>query len=191
EKLARGRGHGRPAEMAPFRVADCLWMEGDRAKAAASYAKLAKSATARTGDVALARFRVAEHAAERNRDAARPQFLAIARDFPAHPLADEALRRIGAGTPTTPPGPTTPPPPRPPAPLGAAAARGAAAAAPPGPGGGGPAPGRAAAARGVADEGPPLGRGARRAGEAARDAAARSGRRARLPDRHDEIPHAA
>ena len=29
EKLARG--HGRPAQMAPFRIADCLWMAGDRA----------------------------------------------------------------------------------------------------------------------------------------------------------------
>ena len=96
EKLAHG--HGRPAQMAPFRIADCLWMEGDHAKAAASYARLAKTATARTGDVALARFRVAEQAAERDKEAAPPQqFLAIARDFPAHPLADEALRRIGAG----------------------------------------------------------------------------------------------
>ena len=88
--------------MAPFRIADCLWMEGDRAKAAASYGRLAKTASARAGDAALARFRVAEVAADRNRDAARPQFLAIARDFPAHPLADEALRRLGAGTPATP-----------------------------------------------------------------------------------------
>jgi len=107
EKLAHG--HGRPAQMAPFRVADCLWMEGDRAKAAASYAKLAKSATPRTGDVALARFRVAEQTAERDRAAARTQFLAIARDFPAHPLADEALRRLGAEAPTSPTTPTTPP----------------------------------------------------------------------------------
>jgi soluble lytic murein transglycosylase len=106
-----GRGPGRPAQMAPFRVADCLWMEGDRTKAAASYARLAKTASTRTADVALARFRVAEVAAARSADAGRPQFLAIARDFPAHPLADEALRRIGA--PATPPAatpPATPPP---------------------------------------------------------------------------------
>jgi soluble lytic murein transglycosylase len=107
EKVAHGKG--RPAQMASFRVADCLWMEGDRAKAAASYGKLAKTATARTGDVALARFRVAEQAAERDREGARKQFLAIARDFPAHPLADEALRRIGGGAPAaTPTTPTTP-----------------------------------------------------------------------------------
>jgi len=116
EKVAHGRG--RPAQMAPFRIADCTWMEGDHKKAAASYARLAKTASARTGDAALARFRNAELTAERDRDAARPQFLAIARDFPAHPLADEALRRIGAPGPTpqtaAPPTPaplTTPPPP--------------------------------------------------------------------------------
>ena len=109
--------------MAPFRIADCLWMEGDRAKAAASYARLAKTATARTGDVALARFRVAEQAAERDRTRRRKQFLAIARDFPAHPLADEALRRIGAATPAPrrrrrrPPTPQTTPPARRPPPI--------------------------------------------------------------------------
>ena len=98
EKVAHG--HGRPAQMAPFRIADCLWMEGDHKKAGGSYARAAKTASARTGDAALARFRNAELTAERDRDAARPQFLAIARDFPAHPLADEALRRIGQPTPT-------------------------------------------------------------------------------------------
>jgi soluble lytic murein transglycosylase len=107
EKLARGRG--RPAQMAPFRVADCLWMEGDHAKAAASYARLGKTASPRIGDTALARFRVAEWTAEKNRDAARAPFLAIARDFPAHPLADEALRRIGPPATATPPATGTPP----------------------------------------------------------------------------------
>jgi soluble lytic murein transglycosylase len=111
EKAARA--HGRPAQMAPFRIADCLWMEGDRAKAAASYARLIKTVSARTGDAALARFRVAEQTTERDRDAANKQFLAIARDFPAHPLADEALRRLGAGAPATPQTtPTTPPTPQ-------------------------------------------------------------------------------
>jgi soluble lytic murein transglycosylase len=108
EKVARA--HGRPAQMAAFRIADCLWMEGDRAKAAASYTKLAKTASARTGDVTLARFRVAEQTAEKNRDAANKLFLAIARDYPAHPLADEALRRMGAGAPATPQAVPTPPP---------------------------------------------------------------------------------
>jgi len=119
EKVARA--HGRPAQMAAFRIADCLWMEGDRAKAAASYTKLAKTASARTGDVTLAKFRIAEQTADKNRDAANKLFLAIARDYPAHPLADEALRRLGAGapalpqaTPTPTPTPQTTPPSTPP-----------------------------------------------------------------------------
>ena len=112
EKL--GRGRGRPAQMAPLRAADCLWMEGDRAKAATAYARLVKTATARTGDAALARFRIAEQAGDRDREAARKQFLAIARDFPSHPLADEAIRRIGGGSPTAAAAATTPDAPKPP-----------------------------------------------------------------------------
>ena len=112
-------GTAAPAQMAPFRIADCLWMEGDRAKAAASYARLVKTATARTGDVALARFRVAEAAPGAIRPPASKQFLAIARDFPAHPLGDEALRRW-RGAPArrrgaAPPTPQTTPPTAPPA----------------------------------------------------------------------------
>jgi soluble lytic murein transglycosylase len=93
ERLARGHG-GLPAEIAPFRIADCLWMEGERDKAAAAYARLTKKVTPTSGDAALIRFRLAEVAAARDATAGRAQFLAIARDFPAHPLADEALRRI-------------------------------------------------------------------------------------------------
>lgn len=92
ERAARAPG-GRPAEMAPFRLADCLWMEGDRAAAAKAYARLSKKVTPALGDAALGRFRIAEEAAARDPAGARRQFLAIARDFPAHPLADEALRR--------------------------------------------------------------------------------------------------
>src|SRR5688572_1822470 len=113
-----GRGRGRPAQMAPFRAADCLWMEGDRAKAAAAYTRLVKTATARSGDVALARFRIAEQTSDRDREAARKLFLAIARDFPSHPLADEAIRRIAGGTASpasaaaaAPDAPKPPPPP--------------------------------------------------------------------------------
>ncbi|HEY4395652.1 MAG TPA: tetratricopeptide repeat protein, partial [Polyangia bacterium] len=59
-----GKAHGgRPAAMAPFRIADCLWMEGDRATAAKAYGKLVKKATPTTGDVALLRFRIAEEMA--------------------------------------------------------------------------------------------------------------------------------
>jgi soluble lytic murein transglycosylase len=96
ERAARAH-QGRPAEMAPFRVADCLWMEGDHGAAVKAYARLLKSTTPTTGDAALARFRIAEDA--RDPVVARAQFLAIARDFPAHPLADEALRRAGAAEP--------------------------------------------------------------------------------------------
>jgi soluble lytic murein transglycosylase len=97
ERAAKAHG-GRPAEMAPFRIADCLWMEGDHPAAAKAYAKLLKKATPTTGDVALLRFRIAEASAARDPAGAAKQLLAIAREFPAHPLADEALRR------TAPPG---------------------------------------------------------------------------------------
>jgi len=95
ERASQAHG-GRPAAMAPFRIADCLWMQGDRAAAAKAYAGLVKKAAPTTGDLALARFRIAEAAVARDPVGARKQFLAIARDFPAHPLGDEALRRTGA-----------------------------------------------------------------------------------------------
>ncbi|HSY40642.1 MAG TPA: hypothetical protein VLA79_13975, partial [Polyangia bacterium] len=94
ERAAHARG-GRPAALAPFRIADCLWMEGERAAAAKAYAGLVKRATPTTGDAALGRFRIAEAAAARDPVGAKKQLLAIARDFPAHPLGDEALRRAG------------------------------------------------------------------------------------------------
>jgi len=68
-------------------------MEGDRAAAAKAYARLDKKATPTTADIALGRFRIAEEAAPRDPAGAKKQLLAIAREFPAHPLADEALRR--------------------------------------------------------------------------------------------------
>jgi soluble lytic murein transglycosylase len=117
-KAARGhferaaRGQGRPAEMAPGRIADCLWMEGDRAKAAAAYARLTRSSSP-FADAGVARFRLAEVAAARDPSAGRRQFLALAKDVPAHPLADEALRRA-ATTATT----ATTAPERPPAQVG-------------------------------------------------------------------------
>ena len=115
-------------------------------------------------------------ASRRARQGSRPQqFLAIARDFPAHPLADEALRRIGAAR-RAPADDDARRPDRRRRHRRAARRR--------------PRSRRPAEARGVAVEGPALGRGARRAGPAARDAGARAGRRARLPDRHDEVPHA-
>jgi soluble lytic murein transglycosylase len=107
ERVGRGPA-SRVKEMAPFRAADCLWMAGDRAAAAKAYARLVGKATARTGDAALARFRIADELAARDAAAARKQWLAIARDYPAHPLADQALRRLG---PAVTPAPTATPPP--------------------------------------------------------------------------------
>jgi soluble lytic murein transglycosylase len=92
ERAEHGKG-SRPALMAPFRVADCLWMAGDRAGAAKAYDKLLKKATPATADVALLRFRIADELTTRDPTGARSRMLAIAREFPAHPLADEALRR--------------------------------------------------------------------------------------------------
>jgi soluble lytic murein transglycosylase len=93
EKAARSAG--RPGDMAPARVADCLWMEGERSKAAGAYARVIKAAAKRPTpfvDVGVARFRVAQVAAARSFKAGQKQFLALAKDLPAHPLADEALR---------------------------------------------------------------------------------------------------
>jgi soluble lytic murein transglycosylase len=109
------RGKGRPAEMAPGRIADCLWMEGDRAKAAGAYARLVKT-QAPFVDAGVARFRLAE--AAKDPAAARRQYLALAKELPAHPLADEALKRAAPPAASeAPPAakPATPAPPAPPA----------------------------------------------------------------------------
>jgi tetratricopeptide (TPR) repeat protein len=117
ERAGRAKGGGRPAAMAPFRIADCQWMLGDRAAAAKSYDRLLKKATPATADVPLLRFRIAEELSGRDPEGARKRLLAIAREFPAHPLADEALRRAAPPGPTGPPGaapqavtPAAPPP---------------------------------------------------------------------------------
>jgi soluble lytic murein transglycosylase len=94
ERLQGLRTGGRPGELAPWRAADCLWMVGERARAGAAYAKLLK----RPGgfhDPVVARFRLAELAAARNPAEGRRLWMAIHQEFPAHPLADEALRRAG------------------------------------------------------------------------------------------------
>ena len=112
ERASHGHG-GQPAAMAPFRIADCLWMEGDRAAAAKAYGRLLKKAAPTTADVALARFRIAEESSARDPGGAKKQLLAIARDFPAHPLADEALRRTTpSGAPVKPTTSATPPGPK-------------------------------------------------------------------------------
>jgi soluble lytic murein transglycosylase len=94
ERLARGKG--RPAELAPARIADCWWQEGDHAKAGRAYTAIVKAGAKRASafvDLGVARFRLAEIASASDVAAGRRQFLALAKDLPAHPLADEALRR--------------------------------------------------------------------------------------------------
>jgi soluble lytic murein transglycosylase len=92
EKLAAQNAGGRPHDLAPWRSADCLWMAGERAAAGAAYSKLLKHPGAFC-DPAVARFRLAELAATRNPPEASRLFMAVNREFPAHPLADEAQRR--------------------------------------------------------------------------------------------------
>ena len=92
EKLAASKTSGRPRDLAPYRIADCLWLEGDRAAAGTAYGKLLKH-PAPFVDTAVARFRLAELASARSASEGAKLFLAINREFPAHPLADEALRR--------------------------------------------------------------------------------------------------
>jgi soluble lytic murein transglycosylase len=84
------------AAIAPWRLADCLWMEGKREEAGAAYRKLVGG---KAGDAAIARFRLAEVQAETARGrgeaeaaAAARAFMQIHVDFPAHPLGVEAGR---------------------------------------------------------------------------------------------------
>jgi soluble lytic murein transglycosylase len=106
------------AAIAPARVADCLWMEGKREEAAASYRKLLGSKAA--FDQAVGRFRVAEVQAEaaaraqngkigEDRENSKAAAVAAARafmrihvDFPAHPLGAEAGMRAALLAPAAP-----------------------------------------------------------------------------------------
>ena len=90
------------AGIAAWRVADCQWMQGQRGEAAAEYRSLL-SRKAPGGDPAVARFRLAEFSAEKaapqggaaSQDASR-LYLQVHLDFPAHPLAAEAVKRAAA-----------------------------------------------------------------------------------------------
>jgi soluble lytic murein transglycosylase len=94
-RLGRSRA-SRFAAVAPWRVADCLWMEGQRSVAAAAYRKVVRGTG---GDAAIARFRMAEvqaemaHGRASEAAAAGRAFMQIHVEFPAHPLAAEAGRR--------------------------------------------------------------------------------------------------
>lgn len=93
EKLGK-LGGSRFAREVPWRLADCAWVKGDRAAAAAAYAKLAAGAGAgENGDVGTALYRVAEHAGT---VAAYRKFVL---SHPAHPLAaraEQKLEELGA-----------------------------------------------------------------------------------------------
>ncbi|HUJ62198.1 MAG TPA: tetratricopeptide repeat protein [Kofleriaceae bacterium] len=91
-------GGSRFASQVPWRLADCAWDQGDRASAAAAYARLVKAPDAEeVGDVGTAMFRIAE--AEPTAAAYRALLVA----HPAHPLAAEAETRMLAlgGAPLT------------------------------------------------------------------------------------------
>jgi TolA-binding protein len=92
---------------AAWRVADCLWMEGERGEAAAGYRKLLGGKGKGDGDKAVARFRIAEVQAEAARGndaraAAGRAFMEIHVDFPAHPLGEEAGKRAAELAPPSP-----------------------------------------------------------------------------------------
>jgi soluble lytic murein transglycosylase-like protein len=90
-----GETESRFAEMAPWRVADCLWMEGRKDEAVEAYRRLLAKPPAGV-DVVAARFRVAEMA-----EAAEggPIFRQIHAEHPAHPLAEQAARRAEPAAP--------------------------------------------------------------------------------------------
>lgn len=90
------------AGIAVWRAADCQWMQGQRSEAATVYRRLLAGKTPGT-DPAVARFRLAEFAAERvasqggaATQEARHLFLQVHLDFPAHPLAVEAAKGAAA-----------------------------------------------------------------------------------------------
>ena len=95
-ELAKLRA-SRFAGMAAWRAADCQWMQGAHGQAAAAYQRLLPSKTP-GADPTVARFRLAEFAAEKTKETAeaRRLFLQVHLEYPAHPLAAEALRRATA-----------------------------------------------------------------------------------------------
>jgi soluble lytic murein transglycosylase len=100
------------AALAPWRGADCLWMQGKHDEAAAVYRKLLGGSS--EADRAVARFRVAvvmaEQAARHATDQATTEaateaaalaFKQLHLDFPAHPLGIEAGKRAAALAPAS------------------------------------------------------------------------------------------
>jgi soluble lytic murein transglycosylase len=92
-------GSARFAASVPWRLADCAWLRGDRAGAAAQYGKLVTAAHADdAGDVGTALYRIAE--AKPTAAAYRAMIVA----HPEHPFADAAEGKMLAlgGAPLTP-----------------------------------------------------------------------------------------
>ena len=94
EKVSRNKA-SRFAAVATARIADCLWTEGDHARAVEQYRKLPVRPVAMI-DAAVGRYRVALFSEEQHRPDSARLFLSVYRDFPAHPLAAEAQRHIPA-----------------------------------------------------------------------------------------------
>jgi soluble lytic murein transglycosylase len=87
------------AGIAAWRAVDCQWMQGQRGEAAVAYRRLLAGKTPGT-DPAVARFHLAEFSAEGAASKggaaaqdARRLYLQVHLDFPAHPLAAEAVKR--------------------------------------------------------------------------------------------------
>ena len=85
-------GGSRFARELPWRLADVAWARGDRAGAAAAYAKLiAAEGAGDLGDVGTAKFRIAE---SKTGKAARAAYRVVAIEHPAHPLAARAEAKL-------------------------------------------------------------------------------------------------
>ncbi len=77
---------------AAWRLADCLWAQGDRADAANAYRRLAAGPDAADhGDLGVAAYRIASAATPTARRAGLQTFV---RDYPSHPFAATAEREL-------------------------------------------------------------------------------------------------
>lgn len=93
-QLERHKG-SRFRSLARWRLADCDWELGAVQSARKRYLKLVAGDDRAAGDVGVARFRIAEAEARRHRNRAAVRAFARFRiDYPAHPLAERASRRL-------------------------------------------------------------------------------------------------
>jgi len=81
--------------VAAWRVADCEWELGNIEKARKAYERLIAGKRAASGDLGLARFRIAEaFRLSKKSDRARSAYRDVLLLHPAHPLADRAAARL-------------------------------------------------------------------------------------------------